>query len=140
MSLDPNKIKRAIASFNNQITRITEIKNSFSVGNKVREHLEDEIKKLVEDRNQLQQFLDKKLSEVTSDISGIKENIVVVLEKADKVDEVTLEELKDLILQQNKTIEKLEKKSISKKVGFIISLVASVIGLAIGIAVGYILP
>jgi len=99
MSVDSEKIKRAVASFNNQITRITTIKDSFPVGNKVRVNLEGVIKKLVEDRDELKNVLSHSTDSVLKDQVktekvGIKENVVVLLKKADNVEEVTNEEIK----------------------------------------------
>ena len=138
MSVDSEKIKRAITSFNNQITRITKIRDSFPVGNKIYENLEVEIKKLVEDRDKLKHIsfhlTDSVLkTQAKTEKVGIKENALAVLGKADEVEESPDSEI-------IRILKKLEKNTISKKMTFCISLCASIIGLAIGIAIGYFLP
>ena len=134
MSEDSERIRRAIASFNNQITRITQIKDAFSVGGKVREQLEDEIQKLIGDRDRLQRTLSRPTeTQVITDKVGIKENVVAVLGRANIIDESPDSEV-------IRILKKLEKNTISKKMTFFISLGASIVGLVIGIAIGYVLP
>ena len=126
MSENSEKINRAITSFNNQITRITTIKDSFTVGSKVREKLEDEIKKLIDDRDRL-----KKLTGIER--GGITENVNVVLKRADKIDESPDGEMLSIL-------RKLDKNSITKKMTFFISLSAGAVMFVIGVIVGYFLP
>lgn len=141
MSANSEKIKRGIASFNNQITRITKIKESFSEGNKVREHLEAEIKELIKDRDVLSSFTSKsftdsftipKVSKTVDDIVIFSESVGKVLKKVKKIDEEPYAEM----LRRLTTIE----KSTHWKKTFYVSLSASVVGLVIGIAIGYVLP
>jgi len=138
MSENSEKIERAIASFNNQITRISKIANTFSVGNKVRVHLESEIKKLVEDRDTLKDTLSHTADSVlkaqakTEEV-GIKENIRIVLGRADKIEESPDSEMLRIL-------RKLDKNSITKKMTFFISLSAGAVMFVIGVIVGYFLP
>jgi len=131
MGVDSEKLNRAIASFNNQITRITKIRDLYPVGNKVRENLEGLIKKLIEDRDTLTHTLSHttdsflKNQDKTEKV-GIKENVEAVLGRSDKVEQVTNGELKRIILEN----------SMSKTMTFLISLGASIVALIIGIVIG----
>jgi len=123
MSVDSEKIKRAIAAFNNQITRITKIKDSFPKGNKVSEHLEAEIEKLKKDRDELSSFTSKSFtdsftipeeSKTVDETVGITENVVKVIKKAERIEENPNAE----ILRIVRNLE----KSTNWKVAFFISL------------------
>ena len=123
MGIDKEKIQRGISSFNNQITRITKIKESFPKGNKVREHLEVEIEKLKKDRDKLSSFTSKSFtdsftiseeSKTVDETVGITENVVKVIKKAERIEENPNAE----ILRIVRNLE----KSTNWKAAFFISL------------------
>jgi len=140
MSVDSDKIKRAISSFNNQITRISKIANTFSVGNKVRVNLESEIVKLVEDRDTLQGTLSPTIdailkAQVKIEKVGISENVNYILKKVKESDKKTVL-MEQILEQQNKhhkeVLAEVRKGRMSKRWAFFISLLAGITGLVIG--------
>jgi len=149
MGVDSEKLKRAIASFNNQITRITKIRDLYPVGNKIRENLEDLINKLIEDRNGLTHTTDAFLkAQGKTEKVVIKEDVIALVKKSENVEEVNLEKVVEILNKNHKeateilnknheeAMNEIRNNSMSKKMSFSISLAAGVVMLIIGIVIG----
>jgi len=132
MSEDLEKIKRAIASFNNQIARINAFANLFSIGNLVRVNLENEVTKLEEDRDTLAHSLshttDSTLdSQVKTKKDKIGKNDVMLVSRAQEIEKAPGAEILHIL-------KKMDKNSISKP--FLISLTAGIPLFILGLVIG----